>query len=683
MLNGRGRTLITNLCKTHGLYVTDFDKKDVLHFKTKQKDPKSFFAALNKAGLRYRSDADGQGGFVVKIWTKQDRELDLQQKKLEKNRPQRIRDLNPIKALPARIKVSRNLWDSLKLTEEDKRDIRRNGLMTDLEANFVPVIRYSELVQECSWFLRKIHETELAMKFDKLEKLVQDYGEVIRDRLTYDEDLTQLKADLATVANKIDIFFKRLQNLCTDFVWALSTPKPVQAEYSFVEAVTPYWTLISDVWNDKREVIYGQWDTTVDQLKREQLEINASVKVNDKKKQAAFFSTIMELKDEETLEELKTISTRDPHVNIIFQLAESRDHKLYYANITDERFVNVLEAFPKTERVGEYSYTVYTIDGEPIMIIDHLAITADLLLLEKLNRGATMPRVAKTGTTIRTAAVLRLTFTARAALDTKFLDYLRTKNSIKLTNNTWDIPFRLEADKNCILQDVKECFGHSVSMLEVVEDSYRFLNPQRFMPVILTALTHGVPLVDDFDCSVSFPRPRLAKRVAELAASLPEKCEQLTALSRGLKVSAHCVVVPTRDLFVDDGKIKLRAREGMVVALSKTDGGVYKAGKWVNRKTGCDGAPMPMADAGLAHEDGMVDFTVRLSPQSVIPILEELVLERRDRETESEMVQEHVDEDSGMADMEPVEFEEVPMPEEPVESIDDTEYRPKIRFLVP
>lgn len=206
-------------------------------------------------------------------------------------------------------------------------------------------------------------------------------------------------------------------------------------------------------------------------------------------KEGSFFSVIDRLVDSDVLQQLKEVAREDNQVAMLFHIAESRDGKLYFARIADDRVRLLLEMYPRSVRVGVHSYAVYHVAGEPIMLTSEMAVCADKSLLEELNKGAPLPRMAS----VRTAAVMRMTFTSNARMDKNFVDYMRKLNSVKVTQNTWDVPFKLEEDRERILEELRSDFGYPITIFQVVESPDQTLDGRRYDIYAMSLLSSLAP----------------------------------------------------------------------------------------------------------------------------------------------------------------------------------------------
>jgi hypothetical protein len=334
------------------------------------------------------------------------------------------------------------------------------------------------------------------------------------------------------------------------------------------------------------------------------------------KQAGSFFSMISELTDEELLEQLQKIAKEDNQIMAIFKLAESRDNKLYYARVSDDRIGVLLDRYPSSKRVGAHTYTVYQVAGEPVFMTNELAICADHSLLADLDKGTPMPRVA----TVRNAAVMRMTFTSNARMDPNFLDYMRKLNARKLSENTWDVPFRMEADKPRILAELTNDFGYPLQLFELVETPGIF--DARSYDICAMTLTGKARLVDNFEGRHSVPSLRLSDRLYDIAAQTKTDASgRLETLAANLRVSNFYVLARKDELVTENGTVGIRPSEGTRVLAS--DGSVVEYSEGILRDviTGAESGSKPAEPDVEAKQDEHC-ITLKVTPEALQSLLQ-------------------------------------------------------------
>jgi hypothetical protein len=333
---------------------------------------------------------------------------------------------------------------------------------------------------------------------------------------------------------------------------------------------------------------------------------------------ASFFSLIEELDDQALIDQLKDISKDDPQILALFKVAESRDDKLYYARISDDRITVVLDRYPSSKRVGIHSYTMYHVAGEPLLMTNEVAICADRQLLEDLDKGTPMPKVA----TVRTSAVMRMTFTSNARMDTNFLDYMRKLNALKLTENTWDVPFKLEADKGRILTELQCDFGYPIQVFQVVESPELFDYRQHDVCAMTIVSQAKIVAASDFDRKP--PMLRLSDKLYDIAAqSTGTVASKLQVVAASLRVSDFFVIACADEVYEQDGFIgvnqpvgaRVLTEAGRIVELDEDCIRDIKTGEVVEEElafVAAEAVPHSM----VIGSEGVDCVTIKITPEA-------------------------------------------------------------------
>jgi hypothetical protein len=103
------------------------------------------------------------------------------------------------------------------------------------------------------------------------------------------------------------------------------------------------------------------------------------------KKIGEFLKEIKEV-DEELLNQIKCIAPTDNVITSLLHQMESRQGKLFYAKIIDDRIRFILENYPHSIRRGVYDYETYIIpSGDIVLRTSGVLISANQNLLESLN----------------------------------------------------------------------------------------------------------------------------------------------------------------------------------------------------------------------------------------------------------------------------------------------------------
>ena len=653
------------LAEQHGLKFHNITDSGILHFSaTPKARMKAFKSFLRKYKLHYRAErtqeGEESGVQTMKIRTDRDHKLmKLQRKKHQINKNKKTKKNRPSKSIGlimSGLKVEadpKDIKEELDLSNSDWSKLEKAGFTSFLHMTIPTILQYRDLLDEVQWLFDQLHEHELSTKYDDGIKQVNQLLDVIALRLRSDPDFENLKHDLYTIQDEIAKLYKLLLNICGVFKLKVTeeSQRPVTA---FVQELSPYWSVLSDIWNTYKEAIFiPYWtsyasemdkqlrllteevdvvkessvhklvsiqqllrkntqyrmaedlETLIDRSKEETLSSGqvpaaksatggwrvamddcpntslptkytqitekfayCKVKQEGKKcpafrgvhgenvlcaeagtyRQSSFFSVIATITDEDVLKQLLAVSKEDNQVLMLFKKAEANNNELYFARISDDRIKMILDHYPSSKRVSHHSYIIYHVAGEPVMLASDIVICADKSLLQELDKGTPMAKVA----TIRTAAVLRMTFTGNAMRDTNFIDYFRSLNAVKYSENTWDIPFKNEADKERILTDIQKDFGYPIQVFQIVENIDRTLAPWTYDVMAMTVVAQ-TRVVSNLEYTSDSSKLMLSDKLYDIASLSGDTSNKLQTLAASLRVQANYVVASKEEVSFEDG----------------------------------------------------------------------------------------------------------------------------------
>lgn len=277
----------------------------------------------------------------------------------------------------------------------------------------------------------------------------------------------------------------------------------------------------------------------------------------------AFFREIREA-DQQLQDQIDALALEDPNIQLLKVQANRRDGRYYYAPILDEKIFVLLNSYPKKRRVGTFDYSVYVINNEPILATDDFLLSASKELLDYIDKGDGMPKEA----TIKTAAVMRLTFTSNARLDPNFRDYMRKLKAEKITENTWDVPYTREDDIEHIIAELHDDFGYPIQIFELIESPEIMTDGRRYDLYAMTCIAN-VQLSDDDCLDIDRPIPNLvgsdslldlANMIENKKPLIPNRQARLNMLKKAasnMRVGAQFVIAAVDEIQETDNAIKI------------------------------------------------------------------------------------------------------------------------------
>lgn len=293
-------------------------------------------------------------------------------------------------------------------------------------------------------------------------------------------------------------------------------------------------------------------------------------------KEASLIDAIRVLSSKDYLNQLRDIAETDPFVRMLFVEADRRSGELFYGKVIDDRLEKMLEQYPTSNRRGEFTYRVYMVANEPVLVSGKYAVAADKVLLETIGEGERMPKQAST---LRIAGpIMRVTFTSNAIRDPEFRDFLRKKKAVKSKHCTYDVPFEREEDISFFISEVKDEFSYKIEVFQIMEDADEFVEKDfgvyRFSDLPLSRYS-------SFRLALSYLPPAKnppsllqanaasmegAEKLVDVANNIPEGNplrEKVAGLADRLRVGAHILIATQKDIIrYADGAIGLIPEPG-------------------------------------------------------------------------------------------------------------------------
>lgn len=275
-------------------------------------------------------------------------------------------------------------------------------------------------------------------------------------------------------------------------------------------------------------------------------------------KEARFLSPPEKLGDEELLSDLKDIAQSDPYVKMLWHSADQHSGDLFVSTVVGNKIHKMLATYPKSSSIGEFSYTVYLVAEEPVLVSGDKAIAADKVLLGIIGEGERMPKHAET---VKLAEqVMRITFTGNALRDPEFRDWLRKKHATKAKHMTWDIPFDREDDISFTLREIRDEFGYKVEVFHIMDDTDSLIEhdfglyqlsdyPLSRYSAFRVAMTY-VPPAESMEISLPSMSLEASARLKDVWAKLPggPLRVRVASLSDRLRVAAHIFVASKKEV---------------------------------------------------------------------------------------------------------------------------------------
>lgn len=264
----------------------------------------------------------------------------------------------------------------------------------------------------------------------------------------------------------------------------------------------------------------------------------------------AFFREIREA-DQQLTEQINALSLRDPNIKLLQLEAERRDGVFYYAPILDENLFTLLDIYPKTKIYSSVDYTVYLINNNPLLATKELVVSANKDLLKYIDKGEGMPKIAS-----RPSSVVRLTFTSNARLDPAFRDFMRSLKAVKVTENTWDVPFSQEDEIDHLKNILHDDFGYPIQIFEVVDNPEILLGNYDHYIMACVAKANIVDTVFDFNRPmVQLEKSNVLNKMVDtlleekpILADFNKRIQKIKHIANNYKIGAYFVVAKTEEV---------------------------------------------------------------------------------------------------------------------------------------
>lgn len=164
---------------------------------------------------------------------------------------------------------------------------------------------------------------------------------------------------------------------------------------------------------------------------------------------------------------LSTFGT-DPDLRDLRVDQDAKEPDIFVAKVTDPVVLQALDRFCVGDTRGRYSYRVYRFGADVAVLYDGWLIARYGSLLREISEGTILKNTHRARVElslnrtaeIRTALVLRCTFTTGARLDDSFMDFMRGLDGKKIGPNTWDIPCRDSLGMDALKTTLKTDWGY-------------------------------------------------------------------------------------------------------------------------------------------------------------------------------------------------------------------------------
>lgn len=328
-----------------------------------------------------------------------------------------------------------------------------------------------------------------------------------------------------------------------------------------LDAISPFWDVLPTLWAQDKKELSSFWDKAMADVAAFAAAHGVSVEDAPAEIAQDFVQVSPVPASEGFVAALQQLSGVDPALRLMFIEAQDPD-TVWHAVVVDESSIDsVLRPFPYTLWRGEadlgeagvvYEFRVYTVKGHRIFrMTGHLAACSKAIL-DALKSGEFLPRMAN----MKTASVIRMTFTLRAMTDPQFRDFLRSMGGVPASPVSWDIPIYAEADVEKHLEAVKSGFGYTVSIYQVIDtpeqNIYASANPEGHVARLLSAEVVDVVTDSNVEApSLSDLAQRVASVLPEVTGTARKTLEQVALAGR---IHAHYVVARTGEIRPQTGK---------------------------------------------------------------------------------------------------------------------------------
>ncbi len=266
------------------------------------------------------------------------------------------------------------------------------------------------------------------------------------------------------------------------------------SSFTLLDVVGPYWHHLAERWAKRRTKFQEMWQIPADAATAfaEAYDIHGGTTDTD----SGYVHVYPEAASVEFVAALQQLSAEHPALRLMFIEASDPDI-VYAASVHNEEVVtSMLSPYTKTlwrgtAHLGNGSevseFTVYNVNGHRIFRVPGTLAACDKSALDLLVTGELIPRMAS----IKTASVLRLTFSLRAVANPEFKDFLRSLGGEPASPVSWDVPILQEADIENTFALVRERFGYPIMLYQIVDtpkqNIWAFTNPEAQAVRVLSA----------------------------------------------------------------------------------------------------------------------------------------------------------------------------------------------------
>lgn len=375
---------------------------------------------------------------------------------------------------------------------------------------------------------------------------------------------------------------------------------------ALADSVSFMWAKLPKVWEQREARLNLLWDPFMAQATQYLFAFGGK----PAEPPHAFVNVNMDPADEDYVARVHYLSGLEPALRIMFIEASDPD-TLYTAEVLDEDAVSsILASYPVThwkspatvDTVGIGEFWVYVVRGKRIFRTDGLVASTDLDALRVLQSGEFLPRMAS----LRTASVIRMTFSLQAMLDPSFRDFLRDLGGVPASVVSWDVPIYEEKDVDGALDKVRENFGYPVHFYQIIDtpeqNIYASTNPEGQVARMLSAEIEAAE-------SGSVEVPDLSDVYEKVAACLPnlsgQELHTMERVASACKVSRHYFVARVGEVKPQSNRFACDL--GKLFTNPRTENGAQKV-----RVYSSAGVTQIVATGALAldkNNDGTIDAT--------------------------------------------------------------------------
>lgn len=158
----------------------------------------------------------------------------------------------------------------------------------------------------------------------------------------------------------------------------------------------------------------------------------------------------------------------DPALRDLRVEQDPKEPDVFVAKVADPVILQAMDRFCVGDVRGRYSYRVYRFGADVAVLYDGWLIARYGSLLREISEGTILNSMRRSRVElnlnktaeIRTALVLRCTFTTGARMDDTFMDFMRSLDGKKIGPNTWDIPCSDSLSMDALKTTLKSDWGY-------------------------------------------------------------------------------------------------------------------------------------------------------------------------------------------------------------------------------